>query len=133
MARMMTNSLLLTTVCILVLVLRTQALIRLLAGYELVASHINTSVYPSRSIIIIMSGRSQLICLPKSIVEIHHNNKQAAASDDQAAATGGGNGMTFGQILSYIHPRGGKPAQFLLSPKGDFCELQSVMPSGRAE
>ena len=36
-----------------------------------------------------------------------------------------------GQILALAHPRGGpRPAQYLLSPEGQLCELQAFRPSG---
>lgn len=38
--------------------------------------------------------------------------------------------MHLGQVLALAHPRGGSPTQYLLTPSGHLCELQSFRPSG---
>lgn len=52
-------------------------------------------------------------------------NKTSASSASSSSSS-----SHLGQVLALGHPRGGKPAQFLLTPEGHFCELQSFQPSG---
>ncbi len=75
--------------------------------------------------------RCRLLVLPEAVVSRRGQGQQQ--SGGASAATTAAVAVEAGQILALAHPRGGaKPAQYLLSPQGHLCELQSFRPSGTA-
>lgn len=66
------------------------------------------------------STRTRLLCVPEAVV----------ASKFISTALASSSSMHLGQVLALAHPRGGSPTQYLLTPSGHFCELQSFRPSG---
>ncbi len=67
---------------------------------------------------------SRLLCVPEAAVA------PPAASSSSYSSTSSTTAMHLGQVLALAHPRGGSPAQYLLTPSGYLCELQTYRPSG---
>lgn len=81
--------------------------------------------------------RCRLVVIPEAAVRRKQQGATgggAAAQAAAGAAAGAGAAavaVEAGQILALAHPRGGpRPAQYLLSPEGQLCELQAFRPSG---
>ena len=74
--------------------------------------------------------RCRLLVLPEAVV-CRKGASQQQQGQQQQAAGGVAVAVEAGQILALAHPRGGpRPAQYLLSPQGQLCELQAFRPSG---